>query len=111
MRTYSTVAFAVVGVGFGVAGKALLSTLKHSFNRFYDFIRRDIVVTISLIVITLALRTAINLYMTFDKTLSREYNKSIENDTIFTPIYIVLFTSIVELLPVATLLNSLYFSF
>ena len=67
--------------------------------------------TISLLVIILAVRTAINLYMVVDKTLNRAYNYSIEHDTLFTPIYTVVFTTIVELLPVATLLKSLYFSF
>ena len=77
MRTYSTVAFAVVGVGFAIVGKALLFTLKRTFNRFYLYIRRDILVTISLIVAILAARTAMNLYTTFDKALDNAYNDSI----------------------------------
>ena len=55
----------------------LLFTLKRTFNRFYLYIRRDILVTISLIVVILAARTAMNLYTMFDKALDNAYNDSI----------------------------------
>ena len=108
---YTIVSFSSLSLCFALVGAALLHTLLKTFPLFYRNVRTEIILTIVLTVTIFLFRTAWNFYLHYAVVWNKIYTESIENNTYMAPIYLVCFTVVVELLPVASLLVSLRFTF
>ena len=102
----------LLGVLFLAAGRTLLNTLSQAFNAFYHEIKSEARFVIVAQVTTFILREVLNfiVYVWSDR-VQEWYAKSIDDNTWLTPTYIFFFSLFVELMPAASQLVSLSFSF
>ena len=105
--------FCAVSVLFAFAGFKLLRTIRDCFPSFYIKVKRNAVFIVVVQVVAYSLRSVLNLYLFFDEDehFNTWYENSVSEDSWFAPIYILVFTSLGELLPIAAKLLSLNFSF